>query len=47
MVNSEVKTTIDKKGISEFTIEVGNYQQLQEIISAIKKVKNVLRVERI
>jgi (p)ppGpp synthase/HD superfamily hydrolase len=35
-----------RKGISHFTIEVENYKQLQEIMGAIKRVKNVLLVER-
>ncbi|MBW1997812.1 MAG: bifunctional (p)ppGpp synthetase/guanosine-3',5'-bis(diphosphate) 3'-pyrophosphohydrolase, partial [Deltaproteobacteria bacterium] len=47
IIHAEVHTTVDHKGISHFTIEVENYKQLQEIISAIKKVKNVLLVERI
>lgn len=47
IIQAEVKTTVDKKGISIFTIEVGNYKQLQDIIRAIKRVKNVLVVERV
>lgn len=46
IIQAEVNTTTDKKGISLFTIEVGNFKQIQEIIGAIKKVKNVLTVER-
>lgn len=47
IIEAEVKTTVDKKGISLFTLEVGSYQQLEEIMVSIKKVKNVLVVERI
>jgi GTP pyrophosphokinase len=47
IIEAEVKTTMDNKGIALFTIEVENYKQLQEIIRAIKKVKNVLIVERL
>jgi GTP pyrophosphokinase len=47
IVESDVKTTADQKGIANFTIEVGNYKQLQGIIQAIKKVKDVLIVERL
>jgi GTP pyrophosphokinase len=47
IIQADVKTTMDHKGISHFTIEVGNYKQLQDIIGAIKKVKNVMIVERI
>jgi GTP pyrophosphokinase len=46
IIEAEVKTTMDRKGISLFTIEVGDYGQLQDIIRAVKKVKNVLEVER-
>ena len=47
IIEAEVKTTTDKKGIAFFTIEVENYNQLHEIMGAIKKVKNVLIVERL
>ena len=47
IIQAEVNTTTDKKGISFFTIEVGNFKQIQEIMAAIKKVKNVLIVERL
>ncbi len=47
IIEADVKTTTDQKGIANFTIEVENYKQLQDIIEAIKKVKNVLIVERL
>ncbi|MCJ7595379.1 MAG: bifunctional (p)ppGpp synthetase/guanosine-3',5'-bis(diphosphate) 3'-pyrophosphohydrolase [Desulfobacterales bacterium] len=47
ILQAEIQTTMDKKGISHFTIEVENYKQLQEIMGAIKKVKEVLMVERV
>jgi len=47
IVDADVQTTIDKKGISTFTIEVSDYGQLRDIISKIKKIKEVLKVERI
>lgn len=47
IVNAQVKTTEDKKAESHFTIEVEGFKQLQEIINAVKKVKNVLLVERV
>jgi guanosine-3',5'-bis(diphosphate) 3'-pyrophosphohydrolase len=46
ILQADVQTTDDRKGISHFTIEVENYKQLQEILGAIKKIKNVLLVER-
>ena len=47
IIQAEVKTTVDNKGIALFTIEVEDYDQLQDIIRTIKKVKNVLMVERL
>ena len=47
ILDANVQTTIDKKGISTFTIEVSDYAQLRDIISKIKKIKEVLKVERI
>jgi GTP pyrophosphokinase len=47
IIQAEVTTTMDKKGVSYFTIEVENYKQLEDIIGAIKKVKEVLIVERV
>lgn len=47
IVKADVKTTMDKKGISVFTIEVENHKQLQDIMGAIKRVKDVLIVERL
>ncbi|MEA2038618.1 MAG: bifunctional (p)ppGpp synthetase/guanosine-3',5'-bis(diphosphate) 3'-pyrophosphohydrolase [Thermodesulfobacteriota bacterium] len=47
IIQADVKTTMDQKGISIFTIEVENHGHLQEITSAIKKIKSVLIVERL
>lgn len=47
IIQAEVKTTMDKKGISLFTIEVENFEQLQDIMGAIKRVRDVLFVERL
>ncbi len=47
IINAEIKTTMDKKGVSFFTIEVESYRQLEEIMGAIKRVENVLIVERV
>jgi GTP pyrophosphokinase len=46
ILHAEIQTTPDRKGVSHFTIEVENYRQLQEIMGAIKKIRNVLLVER-
>jgi GTP pyrophosphokinase len=47
ILKATIQTTIDRKGIALFTVEVENYKQLQEIMGTIKKVKDVLQVERI
>ncbi|MBW1783618.1 MAG: bifunctional (p)ppGpp synthetase/guanosine-3',5'-bis(diphosphate) 3'-pyrophosphohydrolase [Deltaproteobacteria bacterium] len=47
IIHAEIKTTVDNKGIAFFTIEVEDYRQLQDIVSAIKKVRSVLIVERL
>ena len=47
VVHAEVRTTMDNKGIALFSIEVESFQQLQDIMGAIKKVRNVLIVERL
>ena len=47
ILKATIQTTIDRKGIALFTVEVENYKQLQEIMGSIKKVKDVLLVERI
>jgi len=47
IIQAEVKTTVDKKGVSFFTLEVNDYNHLLQIMGAIKKVRNVLLVDRI
>ncbi len=47
IIHAEIKTTVDNKGIAFFTLEVEDYRQLQDIVKAIKKVRNVLIVERL
>jgi GTP diphosphokinase / guanosine-3',5'-bis(diphosphate) 3'-diphosphatase len=47
IIEADVKTTPDQKGIAHFTIEVEGFDQLQDIIQTIKRVHNVLIVERV
>ena len=47
IVQADVKTTMDNKGVSIFTIEVEDYKQLEDIMEAIRKVKGILIVERL
>ena len=46
IIEADIKTTNDKKGVAHFTIEVEESAQLERIITAIKKIRNVLSVER-
>ena len=47
IIQADVRTTTDKKGITFFTLEVEGYKQLEGIVSAVKRVKGVLLVERV
>jgi guanosine-3',5'-bis(diphosphate) 3'-pyrophosphohydrolase len=47
ILDADVQTTVDRKGISTFTIEISDYNQLRNIMSRVKKIKEVLKVERI
>jgi len=46
IIQAEIRTTMDRKGISFFTIEVEDYNQLEDIIRAIKRLREILIVER-
>ncbi|MBW2021690.1 MAG: bifunctional (p)ppGpp synthetase/guanosine-3',5'-bis(diphosphate) 3'-pyrophosphohydrolase [Deltaproteobacteria bacterium] len=46
IIQAEIKTTTDKKGIAFFTIEVENYSHLKQIMDAIKKIRSIIAVER-
>jgi GTP pyrophosphokinase len=47
ITKAEVTVTEDRKGINHFVLEVRDLSQLQEIIQAIREVKDVINVERI
>jgi len=47
IIHAEIKTTIDQKGILVFTIQVADYEQLRDIMGAVKRIRNVMMVERI
>jgi GTP pyrophosphokinase len=47
IIQADVKTTEDRRGIANFTIEVEGFEQLQSIMTAIKRVKNILVVDRV
>lgn len=47
ILQAEVHTTQDHKGVASFTIELSNISQLKEILASVKKIKNVFQVERL
>ncbi|RJQ71434.1 MAG: bifunctional (p)ppGpp synthetase/guanosine-3',5'-bis(diphosphate) 3'-pyrophosphohydrolase [Desulfobacteraceae bacterium] len=46
IISAHTQTREDKMVASFFTLEVGNTQQLDQILSSLKKIKQVLEVER-
>ncbi|MBI4636073.1 MAG: bifunctional (p)ppGpp synthetase/guanosine-3',5'-bis(diphosphate) 3'-pyrophosphohydrolase, partial [Candidatus Rokubacteria bacterium] len=47
ITKAEVTVTDDRRGINHFVIEVADLRQLQEIIGAIREVRDVINVERV
>jgi guanosine-3',5'-bis(diphosphate) 3'-pyrophosphohydrolase len=47
ITKAEVTVTDDRRGINNFVVEVADLRQLQDIIAAIRDVKDVINVERV
>ncbi|MBI2156881.1 MAG: bifunctional (p)ppGpp synthetase/guanosine-3',5'-bis(diphosphate) 3'-pyrophosphohydrolase [Candidatus Rokubacteria bacterium] len=47
ITKAEVTVTDDRKGINHFVVEVADLHQLQDIIGAIREVRDVINVERV
>jgi GTP pyrophosphokinase len=47
IAQAEIKVTEEKRGLNTFVLEVFDLKQLQDAIQAIRRVKGVMRVERI
>ncbi|MEK7700556.1 MAG: bifunctional (p)ppGpp synthetase/guanosine-3',5'-bis(diphosphate) 3'-pyrophosphohydrolase [candidate division NC10 bacterium] len=47
ITKAEVTVTDDRRGINHFVIEVADLNQLQDIIGAIREVRDVINVERL
>jgi GTP diphosphokinase / guanosine-3',5'-bis(diphosphate) 3'-diphosphatase len=47
VLKASIETTVDQKGLSWFTIEVTDTTHLAKVLSAIKRVKNVISVNRV
>ena len=44
---AEVEVTDDRRGINNFVVEVADLRQLQEIMTSIRDVPDVINVERV
>ncbi|HTO13958.1 MAG TPA: bifunctional (p)ppGpp synthetase/guanosine-3',5'-bis(diphosphate) 3'-pyrophosphohydrolase [Candidatus Binatia bacterium] len=47
ITKAEVTVTEDRRGINNFVVEVADLRQLQDIMTAIKEVPDVMNVERV
>jgi GTP pyrophosphokinase len=47
ITRAEVTVTDDRKGLNHFVVEVDDLRQLQDIMQAIREIKDVINVERI
>jgi GTP pyrophosphokinase len=47
ITKAEVTVTEDRRGLNHFVVEVEDLKQLQEIMQAIREVKDVINVERV
>ena len=47
ITKAEVTVTDDRRGINHFVVEVDDLRQLQEIMTAIRDVRDVINVERV
>jgi GTP diphosphokinase / guanosine-3',5'-bis(diphosphate) 3'-diphosphatase len=47
ITKAEVEVTDDRRGINKFVVEVSDLRQLQEIMSTIREVPDVINVERV
>jgi GTP diphosphokinase / guanosine-3',5'-bis(diphosphate) 3'-diphosphatase len=47
ITKAEVEVTDDRRGINKFVVEVSDLRQLQEIMSSIREVPDVINVERV
>ncbi len=47
ITKAEVTVTDDRRGINNFVVEVADLRQLQDIIAAIRDVRDVISVERV
>jgi GTP pyrophosphokinase len=47
IIKAEITVTEDRKGLNHFVVEVDNLRQLQDIMQAIREVRDIANVERV
>jgi GTP pyrophosphokinase len=47
IIKAEITVTEDRKGLNHFVVEVDDLHQLQDIMQAIRDVKDIANVERV
>jgi GTP pyrophosphokinase len=47
IIKAEITVTEDRKGLNHFVVEVDDLRQLQDIMQAIREVKDIVNVERV
>ena len=47
ITKADIMVTEDRKGINNFVVEVDDLRQLQDIMQAIREVRDVMNVERV
>ncbi len=47
IIRADITVTEDRKGLNHFVVEVDDLRQLQEIMQAIREVKDIVNVERV
>jgi GTP pyrophosphokinase len=47
IIKAEITVTDDRKGLNHFVVEVEDLRQLQDIMQAIREVKDIVNVERV
>ena len=47
IIKAEITVTDDRKGLNYFVVEVDDLRQLQDIMHAIREVKDIANVERV
>jgi GTP pyrophosphokinase len=47
IVSASIQSTIDKRGINTFEVDVSNLEHLRRVMNNVQKVKGTIKVERL